>query len=458
MKNNVLYYIALAVLLFSAACSSNEDNQLADSTYAPSPVEWSYNATIYEVNVRQFSEEGSFARVEEALPRLKELGIEIVWLMPVHPIGEVERKGSLGSYYSVKDFFDVNPEFGTKDDFRSLVETAHSLDMKVLLDWVANHTAWDNSLTETNPGFFETNDEGNFIPPRGTDWSDVIQLDYSNPEVHDYMVSALRYWVEEFGVDGYRADVAYLVPTEFWERARRELDEIKPVFMLAEAHEPELHPAFDMGYNWEVHHTMNRIAAGENTVADLEQEINNVKERFGRDVFMMNFITNHDENSWAGTEFDRLGDGVDAFAVLMSTMEGMPLIYNGQETGFDHMLEFFEKDPIVWDFDSPYQDFYSTLFHLKREHPALQNGSRGGEMMRINTSDDESVYAFSRSQNDEHVVVVLNLSDAAVSITLEPGAPAGSYMSLFGDGSFDDGIPASMDLEAWDYHVFVSSN
>lgn len=457
-KYNVLFSIALGLTLLTAACAGNDSESVSYTEHTPSPVEWSYDATIYEVNVRQFSEEGSFARVEEALPRIKELGIDIVWLMPVHPIGEIERKGTLGSYYSVKDYFDVNPEFGTKDDLRSLIETAHSLDMKVILDWVANHTAWDNPLTETNPEFFETDENGNFIPPRGTDWSDVIQLDYDNPDVHDYMISALKYWVEEFNIDGYRADVAYLVPTEFWERARRELDEIKPVFMLAEAHEPELHPAFDMGYNWEVHHIMNRIASGENTVADLEQELQNVNDRFGREVFMMNFITNHDENSWAGTEFNRLGDGVEAFAVLMTTLEGMPLIYNGQETGFDHMLEFFEKDPIVWDFDSPFQDFYSTLFHLKREHPALQNGIRGGELVRINTSDDEAVFAFSRSMDGEHVVVVLNLSDSDIAVTLEETAPAATYVSLFGDNSSIDAIPTSIDMEAWEYHVFVSTN
>lgn len=447
----VLFLFGLAMLSF--ACSTNETPDAPAPEF--SPVEWSRNATIYEVNVRQFSEEGTFQRVEEHLPRLRELGIDIIWLMPIHPIGEVERKGTLGSYYSVKDYFDVNPEFGTKDDFRSLVETAHDLGMRVILDWVANHTAWDNPLTITNPEFFARDDEGNFMPPYGTDWSDVIQLDFDNPDVHDYMISALRYWVEEFNIDGYRADVAYLVPAEFWFRARRELDSIRPVFMLAEAHHPELHPAFDMGYWWEMHHLWNRIAQGEGELSEIDTLIGNFRRDFPEDTFMMTFITNHDENSWAGTEFDRLGDGVRAFAVKMSLMEGMPLIYNGQETGFNRMLEFFEKDPIDWDFDSPFVDFYSTLFHLKREHPALRNGIEGGPMIRLSTTQDEAIYAFTRSRDDNHVVVVLNLSDQDQIFEITGEIPFGSYLELFGQ---EESLITFLSLPAWGYRVFVSTN
>lgn len=453
---SIFFPLAFSVLLLALTACGTERNE-AEITDRPefSPVEWSRNATIYEVNVRQFSEEGTFQRVEEHLPRLRELGIDIIWLMPIHPIGVVERKGTLGSYYSVKDYFDVNPEFGTKDDFRSLVETAHDLGMRVILDWVANHTAWDNPLTITNPEFFARDAEGNFMPPYDTDWSDVIQLDFNNPEVHDYMISALRYWVEEFNIDGYRADVAYLVPTEFWIRARRELDSIRPVFMLAEAFSPELHPAFDMGYWWEMHHLWNRIARGEGELSEIDSLIENFRRDFPEDTFMMNFITNHDENSWAGTEFERLGDGVRAFAVKMSLMEGMPLIYNGQETGFNRRLEFFEKDPIVWDFDSPFVDFYSTLFHLKREHPALRNGIEGGPMIRLRTSEDDAIYAFTRSRDDSHVIVVLNFTDQEQTFALTGEIPGGSYLELF---SQEDGLVTDLTLPAWGYRVFVSTN
>ena len=448
---------AAAAFFLLAGCEPGTEQADTSAPVVPAPPEWSYNATIYEVNVRQFSEEGSFTKVEEALPRLQELGIEILWLMPIHPIGEVERKGSLGSYYSVKDFFDVNPEFGTKEEFRSLVEAAHEHDMKLILDWVANHTAWDNELTQTNPDFYETDEDGNFVPPRGTDWTDVIQLDYNNPEVHDYMISALRYWVEEFNIDGYRADVAYLVPTEFWNRARAELDAIKPVFMLAEAYEPELHPAFDMSYHWDFHHLMNRIAQGEGELSELDEQFAATREAFGEEAFMMNFITNHDENSWAGTTFERLGDGKEAFAVLTTTVEGMPLIYNGQETGLDKMLEFFEDDPIEWDYESTYVDFYTRLMHLKRDHPALQNGYRGAPLERIATSADEAIYAFSRSHEEDEVVVILNLSNQAhEGVELAHTFGDTPFQSLFEDHDHPSEmpIPAEMDFSAWEYHVF----
>ncbi|MCH8567551.1 MAG: alpha-amylase [Balneolales bacterium] len=454
MNRIILLTATLLVTLLTFSCQTAKNGDHPEF----SPPEWSYNATIYEVNIRQFSEEGTFSAVEAHLPRLKELGVDIVWLMPVHPIGEKNRKGTKGSYYAVYDYFDVNPEFGSKDDLRSLIQTAHSLDMKVLLDWVANHTAWDNPLTQTNPDFYVLNEEGDFIIPPDTDWEDVIQLNYDNPAVHDYMASALRYWVEEFDIDGYRADVAYLVPTEFWIRARRDLDAIKPVFMLAEAHTPELHPAFDMGYNWEMHHLMNRIARGESVPNDIDAVLNDVRNNFPENTFMMNFITNHDENSWAGTEFDRLGEGKDAFAVLVATMEGMPLLYNGQETGFNRMLEFFEKDPIDWDFDSKYIEFYTRLNQLKQTHAALQNGARGGKMERVATTANDQIYAFTRSAGDEHILVVLNLSNSIASFEIESQLPSVGMDAFWGDLSFEAGsFPTEHQFGPWEYQIFTSS-
>lgn len=422
--------------------------------YAPVTPEWAYSATIYEVNIRQFSEEGTFAKVEEALPRLRDMGVKILWLMPVHPIGVVERKGTMGSYYSVKDYFDVNPEFGTKDDFRSLVEATHEHGMKLILDWVANHTAWDNELTITNPEFFETDENGNFIPPRGTDWSDVIQLDYSNPEVWDYMVSALAYWVREFNIDGYRADVAYMVPTEFWNRARKELDSIKPVFMLAEAESPELHPAFDMSYTWRLHHAMNAIAQGEQPISRIDEIRAEYRAEFPPNAFFMTFTSNHDENSWAGTVFERLGDAVQTFAVLSVLIEGMPLLYNGQETGLSKRLEFFEKDPIEWDFEHPFMEFYSILFNLKRSHPALLNGYRGQNMVSLTSDNTEQVYAFKREAGNRGVVVVMNLTNTPAEVNLE-GISEGSYTKLFTNETVELASNESFSLNAWEYHVFV---
>ncbi len=455
INKTVLLVAVFFTALLMISCGPDEAPLTIDQV---GPPEWAYNSTIYEVNVRQFSEEGTFAKVEEALPRLQELGVEILWLMPIHPIGEKERKGTMGSYYSVRDYFDVNPEFGSKDDFRSLVEATHEHGMKLILDWVANHTAWDNYLTETNPDFYVHDEDGNFIIPPGTDWDDVIQLDYDNPEVHNYMISALRYWVEEFNIDGYRADVAYLVPTEFWERARLELESIKNVFMLAEAEEPGLHPAFDMSYMWGGHHTMNGIASGENTLADLDEYMDRIRNEFPETAFMMAFTSNHDENSWAETEFNRLGDGVEAFGVLIFTKEAMPLLYNGQETGFNRMLEFFEKDPIDWDYDSPFQDFYATLIDLKRTNTALRNGHKGAPMERLESSNDEAIYAFVRQNDEDRVVVVLNLSDDAQDVTISYGIEAGTYTDLFSGDEVT--ISESTDIsfgtmDAWGYTVLV---
>ncbi len=453
MKINIktVVFITLMGWLFYSCAEPTETTQtVSDSPSAP---EWVQNATIYEVNVRQFSEEGSFEQVQEALPRLRDLGVDILWLMPIHPIGEVERKGTMGSYYSIKDYFDVNPEFGTKDDFRSLVEATHEHGMKIILDWVANHTAWDNPLTETNPEFYELDESGNFMPPRGTDWSDVIQLDYENMEVWDYMVSALRYWVEEFNIDGYRADVAYMVPTEFWNRARAELDQIKPVFMVAEAETPELHPAFDMSYAWTVHHMLNSVAAGEEPITRIDEVLADNRERFPDDAIMMNFTSNHDENSWNGTVFERLGDGAKVFAALTIVMEGMPLVYNGQEVGLNKRLEFFEKDPIEWDLESPFLPFYMDLLNLKRTNSALGNGKWGAPMVRFLTTAPESVYSFYRSNDDNTVIALLNLTDEPVSFQINDRIPLGEFRRLFSGETVFISATDTFELDAWGYTI-----
>jgi glycosidase len=434
------------------SCNGPEPTATQQST---SPPELSYNQTIYEVNVRQFSQDGTFNAVLEDLPRLKELGVGILWLMPIHPIGEVNRKGTLGSYYSVKDYFDVNPEFGTKEDFRQLVEATHEQGMYLILDWVANHTAWDNPLSSSHPEFFETDENGNFIPPRGTDWDDVIQLNFDNPDVWDYMISALKYWVEEFNIDGYRADVADLVPTAFWNRARAELDTVKPVFMLAEAETPEHHyAAFDMSYSWRMHHLFNSIAQGTEPLSKLDEYIAEDRILFPSNAFRMQFTSNHDENSWNGTVFERLGDAVKTFAVLASTMDGMPLLYNGQEAGMSKRLEFFEKDPIAWEVNE-FFDFYSRLFNLNLQNEALFNGNQGGRMVRIPTSQDDHIYAFYRQKNDDRVVVILNLTDLPVSASLNYSQISGMYTELFSGESVTLTGYDSFELGPWDYSVFV---
>lgn len=390
-------------------------------------LEWSKNSSIYEINVRQYSEEGTIEAVRKDLPRIRKMGVRILWLMPIHPIGEKNRKGPLGSYYSVQDYKEVNPNFGTKEDFARFVDEARQLGFKVIIDWVANHTAWDNPWTQ-NPEWYELNEEGNFMPPRGTDWTDVIQLDYENEEMRAAMIDALEYWVRDFNIDGYRCDVAGMVPTDFWKEAIDSLNSIKPVFMLAEDGEPELvKEAFQMNYAWQYAHTIREIAAGHQTFQDLDSLMQETEANFPSSAYRMYFTSNHDENSWNGTDPQMYGDNFENFAVLSATISGMPLIYNGQESGLDKQLEFFEKDPIEWK-DYKYQDFYTTLVGLKRDTPALWNGDFGGDLEFIKVPEgSEGVLAYERVKGDSEVVVVLNFSGDCQNVPLHEVGVDESY-------------------------------
>lgn len=406
MKKHILYYsltVLLSVIMLGCAGPGEPATGTEDSMHP----EWSRDATIYEVNVRQYTPEGTFSAFMEHLPRLQELGVEILWFMPIHPIGEKNRKGTLGSYYSVQDYKKVNPEFGTLEDFRELVSRSHEMGFRVIIDWVANHTAWDHPWVTEHPEWYTSDSAGNLVSP--FDWSDVVDLNYEERELWYAMAEALIYWVEEADIDGYRCDVAGMVPLEFWEYARTELDSIKPVFMLAEAEQPEHHhEAFDMSYAWEIHHIMNRIAAGEEDEDKLWGVLQKNDSVFPEDSYRMLFLTNHDENSWNGTIEERLGESAEAFAVLTFTLPGMPLIYSGQEAGLDKRLEFFEKDTIDWSKGETTFDFYSKLVDLKTENRALLNGTAGGEAVRIDAG--EGILAFSREKEGNEVVVIANLT------------------------------------------------
>jgi glycosidase len=450
---NFAFALLISVALSFASCNpSNVDNTKA---FQIEHADWVYNATIYEVNIRQYTPEGTFAAFEEHLPRLSELGVKILWLMPIHPIGEVERKGSLGSYYSIKDYKGVNPEFGTMDDFKSLVEKAHQHGMKVIIDWVANHTSHDNHLVTEHPDWYTRDSVGNLISP--FDWSDVVQLNYENQELRNYMIGALKFWVEEANIDGYRCDVASMVPTEFWNRARKELDEIKPVFMLAEADEIELQEfAFDADYGWEFHHIMNGIAKGEKTVLDIDEYYQRELAKYPKNTIRMHFTSNHDENSWAGTEFDRMGpDAAKAFAALTFVIPGMPLLYNGQEVAFNRMLEFFEKDLIDWTPNDEYTSLYKKLIELKKDNSALYAANKGADMFRVKTSNDVNVFAFTRENETDKVFAVFNLSNLKQSIELKDDAYIGSYNELLSDKQVTLTQGEEMELEPWQFLVFV---
>lgn len=401
------------------------------------PANYMESAVIYEVNVRQFSDEGSFAAVQAQLPRLEALGVDILWLMPIHPISELKRKGGLGSYYSVADYTAVNPEFGTEEDFRSLVNEAHSRGFKVILDWVANHTGWDHPWVSNNPDWYTKDASGNITHPVGTDWTDVADLNYDKLDMRLAMIDAMKYWVSEFDVDGFRADVAGQVPTDFWDAARVAIEQVKPVFMLAEdsSNSGLLKTAFDANYGWTLMGLLNSLAQGTSNANKFMFKVKGLQTKYRNGAFAMNFITNHDENSWNGTEFERLGENVKIGAVLSFTVPGMPLIYNGQEVGLDRRLEFFEKDAIEWPAEadwgnSEWEIFYQRLVALKHYNPALWTAGAGSRIEFFDVNN-QNLVAFYRQVNGNTVIVLANPSSSAVEANLNWGDLAGTYTDHF---------------------------
>ena len=450
LQQKRLFVILPAFLFVAAFCQSRNPTQEAASIVQHP--KWSYNLSIYEVNLRQYTESGTFKAFEQHLPRLKEMGVGILWFMPIHPIGKKNRKGSMGSYYSVKDYKAVNPDYGSLAEFKALVNHIHDMGMYVIIDWVANHTAWDNPMMLEHPEWFTKDEQGNFIPPV-PDWSDVIDLNYDNPGLRAYMIDAMKFWLRETDVDGFRCDVAEMVPADFWNDARAELDRIKPVFMLAEAESPALHEkAFDMTYCWKLYWIMNGIAEGKNSAADVDSFFIKEVETYPKDAYRMYFTTNHDENSWNGTVFERMHDAAEMFAVFTAMIPGMPLVYSGQEAGLDKRLNFFEKDPIEWK-AHPFQDLYTTLFKLKKQSPALWNGVQGGDMIRVPTSNDSAVFAFIRQKEDDKILAVFNLSKEEQTIAFDGNLFPGNYSDIFAHEKVVLSESTKVILKPWDYRV-----
>lgn len=417
--------------------------------------EWSRNATIYQINTRQFTLEGTFRAAEEHLPRLKALGAVILWLMPVQQIGEKNRKGTLGSPYAVKDYYSVEPHLGTLDDLKHFVGAAHDAGMYVILDWVANHTAWDSNLVTEHPEWYDRDWKGDYRPTPWWDWDDIIDLDYTKPELRRYMTQALKYWISEVDLDGYRCDVAGFVPTDFWNTVRRELDAIKPVFMLAEWESRDLHAeAFDMTYSWSWNETMHRIAMGKGDLEQLKAYYSSNEKAYPRDAMRMMFVSNHDKNAWEGTEFEQFGDALEAAIVLSVVGEGMPLIYSGQEAGNDKRLEFFERDPIVWR-EHPLGELYRKLFALKRANTALWNARWGARMINVPNSVPASIFSFVRRNDQDKVFAVINLSPASRTVTFLESLCHGAYTDFVTDEPVKVDDDTSMTLQPWSYRILV---
>ena len=465
MKTNKLFASALLTgMMLSATTVANA----ASPTTVKHP-DWAPSAVIYEVNTRQFSDDGTFNSVNANLDRLKNLGVDILWFMPIHPISELNRKGGLGSYYSVADYKAVNPEFGTLDDFKALVANAHERGMKVILDWVPNHTGCDNPWVTEHPDYYALNEQGEMFGP--FDWTDVYKLDYSNPATREAMIDAMSFWLTDVGVDGFRCDVAMQVPTDFWNEARPRLQALKPdLFMLAEASEPDLEEhAFDMAYNWPMKDLFSAIAATSGQykyqpaegaphkfpvtratdIATLHQQ---QQADYPYGAYMMNMITNHDLNSWEGTEFERLGDFVPAFAVLSYTLPGMPLIYTGQEVGLDRAFEFFVKDKAPDWTPNDWTKFYTALNGLKHARPELSADASVGSMITYTTTSPD-VLVFERRAGKSRTLVGVNLGTEETAVTFTGMSPDTKGAKAVMTETEMTEIPAS--LKPGEYFMFT---
>lgn len=409
-------------------------------------------SVIYEANIRNYSPEGTFNAFTKDIPKLKQLGVKVLWVMPIYPISMKRRKATqdksiedikdpiqkkkyLGSWYAISDYTAVNPDLGTLADFQKLVNTAHANGMYVILDWVANHTGWDHKWITEHPEYYQHNAKGEVTDPLNPEtgepwgWTDVAHLEYTNKKVYEPMRDEMMYWVKKQGVDGFRCDVADNVPQDFWDWVVPQLKKEKPVFMLMESDKDYLFKnSFDMGYGWVAHHLMNDIAQGKKTVADWDKYVAEFATKYEKDDFFMNFTSNHDENAWHGSEYERMGDAAQTFAALAYVMPGMPLIYTGQEYGSKHRLKFFEKDQIAHDNDKMFA-FYEKLGKLKNTNTALAGAKNAAAYSRINTSNDTKVLAFVRKSADGKVYYIANLTSEPLAFTADVTGTFTNYMT-----------------------------
>ncbi|MGL4805102.1 MAG: alpha-amylase family glycosyl hydrolase [Bacteroidales bacterium] len=429
-------------------------HQKTTDTVSVKPIDWWNDATIYEINTRQFSSSGSFEEVRKQLPRLKEMGVDILWFMPVQPIGSKNRKGSLGSYYSIQDYTAINPEFGSMDDFKQLVDDAHKQGMKVILDWVANHTSWDAKWIN-NEGWYSLDSLGNKYSPY--DWSDVVELNYDNAKMRNEMIQSMKYWMDSVHIDGFRADMAHEVPTDFWNEASDSLRKYYPnIFMLAESENSDLmKKAFNMNYAWELHHLLNSLAKGEASADSVWSFYNKKNKEFSKQDIQMIFTSNHDENSWAGTEFERMGAAAPTFAALTYLLPGMPLIYNGQETGFNRRLAFFEKDSIDWNTSNQFGTMYKHLNVLRKDNPALWSGLDGGTFEEIVNSNPKNILSFKRIRGRNSVIAVFNLSDKPQTVLVSDEQLKGSFSEFGTSENVTLNKELRLNLAPYEYKIYT---
>lgn len=452
---NLSYYALVLILLASCQTSSNkEDTTQITASEEQTILDKLAGSTIYEVNIRQFSPEGTFKAFSKQLPRIKKLGVDVLWLMPIHPISETNRKGTLGSYYAPKDYTDVNPEFGNLNDFKSLLKEAHDMGFYLILDWVPNHTGRDHKWIKEHPEYYIRDEKGNVMyesmSPSDV-WWDTALLDHSKPDTRKAMIKAMRFWVE-LGVDGFRLDhgCGDKIPLYLWEEARATLDPIKDLFWLAECgHETFI---LDGSYADEFEVIMRDVASGEKTADDLSKWIDDDMFKYGRTAFRMTYTSNHDLNSWVGTTFERFGDASKTFQTLVFTAYGFPLILCGQEVGLSKRLEFFEKDPIDWTDSLGLQPFYQSLVSLKKKNPAIWAGNAGG--FPVSIEENENVIGFIREVNENSVIGIFNLSSENQTVEITKERVYGNYIDYFSGKEYDIN-DESLKLKPWEYLVFT---
>ena len=415
---------------------------------------WVTNTNIYEVNIRQYSPEGTFNAFAGSLPRLQDMGVEVLWFMPVHPIGKINRKGSMGSYYSIMDHKGINPEFGTAADFKNLVSQAHALGMKVIMDWVANHASWDHVWTKDHPAYFERDEQGNFKSPY--DWSDVIQIDHHNAAQQDAMIDAMQYWVTGFDIDGFRADLAHLTPLHFWKKARTAIEPLKPgMFWLAESEEISYHEVFDASFTWEWMHITENFYKGQVNLNGLYDVLAKYDTDFPATAYRMYFTSNHDENTWNGTEYEKYGEMAKALAVFSCTWNGIPMIYSGQEMPNLKRLKFFDKDPVAWNGEFGLHDFYKTLLALHKQNPALRAADAAVSTFHILTEGGKNSMAYLRKYEQDEVLVFLNVSNERTGLVIKDRLVDGTYLNVFDKTTAYLSPGGFIKMQPWEYLVLV---
>jgi len=467
-----LFYSVLSLCFILSLCSCNADSPTKDKITTTSETAdkveaqmqghypmWAKNANMYEVNIRQFTEEGTFNAFTNHVARLQKIGVDILWFMPVYPISETKKKGTLGSYYAISDYTKVNPEFGTLEDFQKMVKAIHNAGMKIILDFVPNHTGWDHTWISEHPEYYSQDKEGNIIDPidpntgKSWGWTDVADLNFDNKEMRQHMINDMLYWIEKEQIDGYRMDVAHGVPVDFWGEVSASLVKAKAdIFMLAESEVPDLRNKkyFQTDYGWAFHHLLNDVAKGEKGPKEIQDWYSENQSKY-QEGWHIQFTSNHDENSWSGSTKERMGEAHDALAALAFTIEGMPLIYGGQEEPLVKRLEFFEKDNIGFDKYAK-ADFYQKMLKVKHENESLWNGVFGGKANFLKANDQ--VLAFKREKNGVESYCIFNLSEKPA--TLDVDFDSNQLKNVMNESSIAFKSGSKMELAAWDFRIYSS--